>query len=62
MPIVFEGANPVYVDKQAAARLKERPYLAVEMDDSTCCGQFPRTCVARVHHPRSAARAGAHTL
>jgi hypothetical protein len=43
VPIVFEGENPVYVDKQAAAWLKERPHLAVEMDDSTCCGQFPRT-------------------
>lgn len=43
MPIVFEGENPVYVDKRAAAWLKERPYLAVEMDGSTCCGQFPRT-------------------
>ncbi|MGW0537587.1 hypothetical protein [Streptomyces sp. NPDC003032] len=39
---VFEGESPVYVDKQADAWLKERPYLAVEMDGSTCCGQFPR--------------------
>lgn len=42
-PIVFEGESPAYVDKQAAAWLKERPYLSVEMDDSTCYGQFPRT-------------------
>lgn len=31
------------VDKQAAAWLKERPDLAVEIDDSTCYGEFPRT-------------------
>lgn len=42
-PIVFEGESPVYVDEQAAAWLKERPYLPVEMDDSTCYGEFPRT-------------------
>ncbi|MEU7322541.1 hypothetical protein ABZ682_18560 [Streptomyces griseoviridis] len=42
-PIVFEGESPACVDKQAAAWLRERPYLSVEMDDSTCYGQFPRT-------------------
>ncbi|TLS44956.1 hypothetical protein FE633_17595 [Streptomyces montanus] len=42
-PIVFKGESPAYVDKQAAAWLKGRPDLAVEMDDSTCCGEFPRT-------------------
>ncbi|MDX3019989.1 hypothetical protein [Streptomyces acidiscabies] len=41
--IVFEGEDPAYVDKQAAAWLKERPYLSVEMGDVTCYGQFPRT-------------------
>ncbi|MGW0895755.1 hypothetical protein ACWD0G_01975 [Streptomyces goshikiensis] len=40
---VFEGENPVYVDKQASALLKELPCLAAEMDDSTCCGRLPRT-------------------
>lgn len=41
-PIVFEGESPVYVDKQDATWLKERPSLAVEMDGLTCYGQFPR--------------------
>lgn len=41
-PIVFEGESPAYVDKQATAWLKERPYLSVEMDDSTCYGQCSR--------------------
>ena len=42
-PFVFEGESPDYVDRQAAAWLKERPYLSVEMDDSTCYSRFPRT-------------------
>jgi hypothetical protein len=42
-PIVFEGESSVYVDRQASAWLKERPYLAAEMDDSTCYGLFPGT-------------------
>ncbi|MFB7918944.1 hypothetical protein [Streptomyces sp. NPDC056061] len=42
--IVFEGESPAYLDKQAAAWITERPYLAVEMDEaSTCFDQFPRT-------------------
>ncbi|WP_434598216.1 hypothetical protein [Streptomyces sp. A5-4] len=39
----FGGESPACVDKQASAWLKERPDLAVEIDDSTCCGEFPRT-------------------
>ncbi|MFF8917473.1 hypothetical protein ACF08M_30235 [Streptomyces sp. NPDC015032] len=41
-PIDFDGERPAYVDK-AAAWFKERPYLAVELNDSTCYLQFPRT-------------------
>ncbi|MFJ8027810.1 hypothetical protein [Streptomyces sp. NPDC096311] len=42
-PIDFDGESPAHVDKQAAAWLKERPDLTVEIDDSTCYGEFPRT-------------------
>ncbi|MFF8902518.1 hypothetical protein ACF082_34170 [Streptomyces lydicus] len=42
-PIDSDGESPARVDKQAAAWLKELPDLAVEIDDSTCCGEFPRT-------------------
>ncbi|MFF4410713.1 hypothetical protein [Streptomyces sp. NPDC001404] len=41
-PIDFDGESPADVDKQAAAWLKERPDLAVEIDDSTCYGEFLR--------------------
>ncbi|WP_371792888.1 hypothetical protein OG285_31605 [Streptomyces sp. NBC_01471] len=42
-PVGFKGVSPAYVDKEGSAWLKGRPYLAVEINDLTCYGQFRRT-------------------
>ncbi|WP_424862876.1 hypothetical protein [Streptomyces sp. MMS24-I29] len=42
--IAFEGESAAYVDQQAAAWVKDRPYLAIGMDEaSTRWDLFPRT-------------------
>ncbi|MFC4506696.1 MULTISPECIES: hypothetical protein [Streptomyces] len=63
-PIDLDGEGRACVDKQAAAWLKERPDLAVEIDDSTCYGEFPGTFneMSASIEPRPAARASTDVL
>jgi hypothetical protein len=41
--VVFEGESAAYVDHQATAYLRQRPYLAVEVGEELNWGMFPRT-------------------
>ncbi|MFE4834514.1 hypothetical protein ACFRAU_07510 [Arthrobacter sp. NPDC056691] len=41
--VVFEGESAAYVDHQATAYLRQRPYLAVELGEELNWGMLPRT-------------------